>query len=190
MSAPLTVTLDDVPPLIESGTIGGGQYLKAASFLRDGEFWTRWAIRALLAIAAGHILSGIVFFFAFNWNDLSGMAKFGVVGGGIFACLAAWIIAKLDSPLGQAFGIGATVLVGVMFAVLGQVYQTPAMLHTPFVFWAVLTLPFALASRNLAHWAVWLIILTVAVSSYANSGLRLAGKDMGANLLNIGVLSH
>ncbi|MEP3892029.1 MAG: DUF4401 domain-containing protein [Hellea sp.] len=185
MTAPLTVTLDDIPPVIEAGLLPNTQYLKAVSFLRDEEFWTRWAIRALLAIAVGHILSGIIFFFAFNWNDLSGMAKFSIVGGGIAACLLAWVIAKLDSPAGQAFGIGATVLVGVMFAVLGQVYQTPAMIHTPFLFWAALTLPFALASRNLAHWTVWLVILTVAVTSYANSGLRLAGDDTAANLLNI-----
>ena len=187
MTAPLTVSLDDIPPVIEAGLLPNRQYLKAVSFLRDEKFWTRWAVRALLALAVGHILSGIIFFFAFNWNDLSGMTKFSIVGGGILACLLAWVVSKLDSPAGQAFGIGATVLVGVMFAVLGQVYQTPAMLHTPFLFWAVLTLPFALASRNLAHWTVWLVILTVAVTSYTNSGLRLAGEDNAANMLNIAV---
>lgn len=177
--------IDDIPLVVENGALDGGLYLKAVSFLRDEGFWKSWAIRALLALSVGHILSAIIFFFAFNWNDLSPMSKFAVVGGGIATCLLAWILARLDSPARQAFGIGATVLVGVMFAVLGQVYQTPAMIHTPFVFWAILTLPFALASRNLAHWAVWLVILTVAVSSYANSGLRLAGDDMFANLLNI-----
>lgn len=179
--------LDDVPYLIEREAINGRDYLKAAAFLRDKSFWTQWAIRALLALVAGHILSGIIFLFAFNWNDLSGIMKFSVVGGGIIACLAAWIVAKLDSPLGQVFGIGATVLVGVMFAVLGQVYQTPAMIHTPFVFWAILTLPFALASRNLAHWTVWLVIATVAIAAFGNSGLRLDGQDEAANLVNIGV---
>jgi hypothetical protein len=181
------VTSEDVPLLIEGGALPPQQYLEAVSVLRDGAFWKAWASRALLAIAVGHILSGIIFFFAFNWNDLSGMAKFGIVGGAILACLLAWMIARLDSPAGQAFGIGATVLVGVMFAVLGQVYQTPAMIHTPFVFWAVLTLPFALASRNLAHWTVWLVILTVAVTTYANSGLRLADEHCAANILNIAV---
>lgn len=182
-----TVSFDDVPLLMERGVVPSRQYMKAVSYLRDGAFWKRWAIRALFALAVGHILSGIIFFFAFNWNDLSGMTKFSIVGAGIATCLMAWIMMKLDSPMGQAFGIGATVLVGVMFAILGQVYQTPAMIHTPFVFWALLTLPFALASRNLAHWTVWLVILTVAVSTYANSGLRLMGNDTGANLLNIAV---
>lgn len=187
MAQPLTVSLEDIPPLIEAGAVEGVDYMKAVSFLRDGAFWKRWAIRALFALAIGHILSGIIFFFAFNWNDLSGMTKFAVVGGGIFASLAGWVLVKLDHPIGQALGISATVLTGVMFAVLGQVYQTPAMIHTPFVFWAILTLPFALASRNLAHWTVWIVIFTVAISSYANSGLRLAGNEVGANGLNIAV---
>lgn len=182
-----SVTSENIPLLIEGGALPPQQYLEAVSVLRDGAFWKAWAIRALLAIAVGHILSGIIFFFAFNWNDLSGMAKFSIVGGAILACLLAWMIARLDSSAGQAFGIGATVLVGVMFAVLGQVYQTPAMIHTPFVFWAILTLPFALASRNLAHWTVWLVILTVAVTTYANSGLRLADEHCAANILNIAV---
>ncbi len=181
------VTIDDVPHLIEIGTVERTDYMKAVSFLRDGVFWKRWALIALFALAVGHILSGIIFFFAFNWNDLSGMMKFAVVGCGIFASLLGWVLAKLDTPMGQALGISATVLVGVMFAVLGQVYQTPAMIHTPFVFWAILTLPIALASRNLAHWTVWIVIFTVAISAYANSGLRLAGSDTSANLLNIAV---
>ena len=121
--------MDDLPAVIERGAFTEFSYLKAVSFLRDERFWKQWAIRALMALAIGHILSGIIFFFAFNWNAFSGMMKFAVVGGGIAACLFAWILSKLDSPAGQAFGIGATVLVGVMFAVLGQVYQTPAMLH-------------------------------------------------------------
>jgi hypothetical protein len=179
-----TMSLDDIAPIVEHGALPSHQYFEAVSLLRDGDFWKGWAARALLAIAVGHILSGIIFFFAFNWNDLSGMSKFAVVGGGILVCLIAWVIAKLDSPAGQAFGIGATVLVGVMFAVFGQVYQTPAMIHTPFVYWAILTLPFALASRNLAHWTVWLVISIVAIAAYSNSGLRLAGYDFAANVLN------
>ena len=182
-----TVSLNDISLILERGSLSSHQYLNAVSLLRDGGFWKDWAVRALLAIAVGHILSGIIFFFAFNWSDLSEMAKFAIVGGGILACLIGWVIAKLDSPTGQAFAIGATVLVGVMFAVLGQVYQTPAMIHTPFVFWAILTFPFALASRNLAHWTVWLVILIVAITSYSNSGLRLAGDQIVANLLNIAV---
>lgn len=182
-----TVSLNDISLIVERGCLSSHQYLNAVSLLRDGGFWKDWAIQALLAMAVGHILSGIIFFFAFNWNDLSEMTKFAVVGCGILTCLIAWVIAKLDSPTGQAFAIGATVLVGAMFAVLGQVYQTPAMIHTPFVFWAILTLPFALASRNLAHWTVWLVILIVAITAYSNSGLRLAGAHIAANMLNIAV---
>lgn len=176
-----------LPGLIQHGVLDDSAYMRALSFLRNAPLWQVWALNALLALAIGHVLSGIIFFFAFNWYDLAAMTKFAVVGGGIFASLIAWMIAGLDSPVGKSFGIAATVLVGVMFAVLGQVYQTPALIHTPFTFWALLTLPFALASRSLAHWAVWLVILSVAVSTYGNSTLRLSGADDSANVLNIAV---
>ncbi len=182
-----TVSWNDISLIVERGYLPSHQYLNAVSLLRDEGFWKDWAVRALLAISVGHILSGIIFLFAFNWNGLPEMAKFALVGSGILACLIAWVLAKLDSPTGQAFAVGATVLVGVMFAVLGQAYQTPAMIHTPFVFWAILTLPFALASRNLAHWTVWLVILIVAITTYSNSGLRQSGYHLIANMLNIAV---
>ena len=56
-----------------------------------------------------------------------------------------------------------------------------------FCIWAILTLPFALASRNLAHWTVWLVILIVASTAYSNSGLRLAGNHIASNIRNIAV---
>ena len=129
-----TVSRNAISLIVERGSLSSHQHLNAVSLLRDGGFWKDWAVRALLAMAVGHILSGIIFFFALNWSGLSEMAKFAVVGGGILACLIAWVIAKLDSPTGQAFAIGTTVLFGVMFYVSGQVFQTQAMIHTPFVF--------------------------------------------------------
>ena len=89
-----TLSLEDVPLILEGGALDGGLYLKAASFLRDEGFWKSWAMRALFALAVGHILSGIIFFFAFNWNDLPPLLKFTVVGGGIGGCLIAWVRAN------------------------------------------------------------------------------------------------
>jgi len=57
-------------------------------------------------------------------------------------------------------------------AVYGQVFQTPSALYTPFTMWALLSLPFALVSRSLAHWAVWLVVAAVAVNSYIVLGLE------------------
>ena len=176
----------DLPRLAEHGLVNDGSYLPALDLFRDSSFWNSWAINALFALSVGHILAGIIFFFAHNWFGLPDLAKFGVVGGGITLSVLGWLALRLDGRVAQALGISATVLVGVMFAVFGQVYQTPALIHTPFVLWAFMTLPFAVMSRNLAHWTVWLVIAAVAVFAYAATGLTIIGNHLGAELLIIG----
>lgn len=170
-------------PLVQSGKLPSENYLPALEAFRDANWWDNWALRALFALAVGHILAGVIFFFAHNWFGLADSLKFGLVGGGIGISVLLWIGLGLDSLAGKSFGIAATVLVGVMFAVFGQVYQTPSLLHTPFVLWAFMTLPFAAVSRNLAHWAVWLIIALVAMFAYAETGFYIAGHPLAADML-------
>lgn len=170
-------------PLVQSGKLPEEKYLPVLEAFRDHDWWNRWAIRALFALAVGHILAGIIFFFAHNWFGLSDNLKFGLVGGGIAVSVLLWISLGLDRVVGKSFGIAATVLVGVMFAVFGQVYQTPALLHTPFVLWAIMTLPFAAVSRHLAHWAVWLVIALVAIFAYAETGFYISGHPLAADML-------
>ncbi len=175
-----------LPYLTKEGLVSSDRYLPTLDLFRDSIFWNSWALKALFALAIGHILAGIIFFFAHNWFDLSDLTKFAVVGGGIAISVLGWMALKLDSVVAQALGITATVLVGVMFAVFGQVYQTPALIHTPFVLWAFMTLPFVAMSRNLAHWAVWLVIAVVAVFAFASTGIRITGNDFGADAFVIG----
>lgn len=150
---------------------------------RDSKVWNEWALKTLFALGVGHVLAGIIFFFAHNWFAFPDMAKFGVIGAGIGLSVLIWLVLKLDGVVAQAFGIAATVLVGVVFAVFGQVYQTPALIHTPFVLWALMTLPFAAVSKNLAHYTVWIIIALVAVFAYAETGFYIAGKPILADAL-------
>ena len=42
-------------------------------------FWRLWAQRALLVLGAAHFLAGVVFFFAYNWEDLGPFARFGLI---------------------------------------------------------------------------------------------------------------
>jgi len=130
-------------------------------------------------------LAGIIFFFAFNWNDLADLTKFGLVGAGFVLSILLWFSYKLDKPQAQAFGITATILIGVFLAVFGQVYQTPSSVHAPFVLWAVLALPFAIASKSRAHWAVWIIIAMVAFFAFLATGLNLDKRPQFPIILNI-----
>ena len=73
--------LDDLHRLRDAGLIPAGRFLQAAARLRDGPRWEAWGRRALLAAGMAHLLAGVIFFFAFNWADLSAMAKFALLAG-------------------------------------------------------------------------------------------------------------
>ena len=189
----------DLPLWVKSGDIKGSKYLQAVDYFRESSVWDKWALGALFALGAGHILAAIIFFFAFNWSDLSGAMKFNIVQGAIVMSVLAWLALRLDRVPAQAFGIAATVLIGVLLAVFGQVYQTPAAIYTPFILWAVLSFPFATASKSVAHWAVWLAIAVFASLTYIGGGLaRTSGSEaarwgflaLGAALLFLSALYH
>ena len=165
----------ELAKLRRAGLIPAGRYLDASNHVRDHAFWTRWAGRALLALGVAHVLAGVLFFFAYNWADMPAMAKFAVVQAGILGCLVGAWLSGVDRPVGQSLLIGASVLTGVLLAVIGQVYQTGADAYELFAAWTVLILPWALASRSAAHWLVWLVVACLAAGLYAGQVLVPTG---------------
>jgi uncharacterized membrane protein len=149
---------------------------------RDSDYWSRWALRALLALGAGHLLAGIIFFFAYNWNDLSSFVKFGILETGVLITAVLAVLVRLDRPAGQALLIGTSVLTGVLLAVTGQVYQTGADAYELFAVWALLVIPWVLASRSSAHWFVWLIVVNIAFATYGAQVLIPLGMVSGVEL--------
>jgi uncharacterized membrane protein len=164
-------TLKDVNALHSRGLIPAGRYFAAAAAVRDDAAWAIWGRRALLAIGAGHLLAGIITFFAYNWADMSAVAKFATVEVALVMALAgAWLVG-LARPIGQVLLIAASVLAGVLLAVIGQVYNTDADTYTLFAAWTVLILPWTLASRSAAHWLLSLVVLYLALSLYGEQVL-------------------
>jgi uncharacterized membrane protein len=169
-------TLRDVNALHRNGLIPAARYFAVASAVRDDAAWATWAGRAILAIGAGHLLAGIVSFFAYNWDDMSAFAKFATVEVALVIALAsAWLVG-IARPVGQMLLIAASILVGVLLAVIGQVYNTDADYHVLFFAWAALILPWTLASRSAAHWTVWLVVLYLALSLYGEQVLIPEGR--------------
>jgi uncharacterized membrane protein len=161
------VGLGEVNTLRRAGLITVRQYLDAVYRCREPAYWTRWALRALLALGVGHLLAGIVFFFAYNWDDLSSSAKFGILEAGILISAVSALVVNIDRVAGQALLIAASVLVGTLLAVIGQVYQTGADAYELFTVWALLIFPWVVASRSAAHWFVWLVVVYTALNTYA-----------------------
>ncbi len=155
--------------------LAGDRHLRALRLIRDDAAWARWARHALLALGAGHLLAGIIFFFAYNWADLAVVGKFAAVEAGIAVAALAALWRGLDRPDGAAALVAAMVLTGVLLAVIGQVYQTGADPWQLFALWALLALPWTVASSNAAHWLVWLVIVHVAIALVLMERLVLRG---------------
>jgi uncharacterized membrane protein len=128
-------------------------------------------MRALLALGVGQFLAGVVFFFAYNWNDLSDIAKFAVIEAALALSVGGALLIGLDRVFGQMLLIAASVLTGALLAVIGQVYQTGADAFELFVVWAALILPWTIISRHAAHWLLWLAVAEVALVLYCEQVL-------------------
>jgi len=140
--------------------------LQFAELAPDRADWLRYINHFLATIGALLIVSGVAAFFAWNWADLDYMIKFALIQSGIAGvALLAWRLG-IDSIGGRAALFSAAFLVGVLFAVFGQVYQTGADPYGLFVAWAILILPLAIIGRQAALWILFQTLLILALIMY------------------------
>jgi uncharacterized membrane protein len=170
--------------LRSTGLVSARGYAAAVDAVRDEAFWARWGMRALLALGVGQFLAGVVFFFAYNWNDLSDIAKFAVIEVSLALALGGALLVGLDRVFGQMLLIAASVLTGVLLAVIGQVYQTGADMFELFTVWAVFILPWTIIARHPVHWLLWLVVAEVALVLYGEQVL-VPIEDMPGELVSV-----
>jgi uncharacterized membrane protein len=128
--------------------------------------WQRFLDQLLLWLGALLLAAGVIFFFAYNWNDLGRFAKFALVEIPILAAmLVLWRIG-LESLPGKVTLLAASLFVGALLALVGQTYQTGADTFELFAAWAVAILPWVLVGRLAALWLLWIGLLNFATLFY------------------------
>lgn len=149
----------DVEALFRNGYIDHAQYLDGLRLAGVRPEWQGWMDRLLLVAGTCLLLAGVIFFFAWNWQDMHKFLKLGVVEAAISLLVLGALFKNSDSRAGRALLVAAGVLVGVFFAVFGQIYQTGADIWEMFRAWTLLLLPWAIAGRSAA---VWLLVACLA----------------------------
>lgn len=123
----------------------------------DAQGWLLF-LRATFALTGTlAMVCGVIFFFAWNWAAMPRMVKFALVEGAIIALAVVvwWRWAQLS---GQLALIAIGMLIGVLFAVHGQIYQTGAESWTLFRAWAMALFALACFARLTALWFLcWLV---------------------------------
>lgn len=126
----------------------------------------RWVLDRVLGIGGALLLAaGLIFFFAYNWDDLHRFAKLGIAIGAFTACVgAALVLAHSNRGIGyQAALLSANLSTGALLALIGQTYQTGADMWQLFAAWAALMTPLVLLARSQASWALWLVVINTAL---------------------------
>jgi uncharacterized membrane protein len=131
----------------------------ALDILYPHKQWGLWISRLMLIVGTTLVLSGIIYFFAFNWSRISPAIKLSSIQFGIIGCLIGVYYYSLQRSIsGQVLLLSATVLVGVFMAVFGQIYQTGADAYQLFMMWSLLTVGWTIISNFPAQWIFWLVI--------------------------------
>jgi uncharacterized membrane protein len=165
-----------VESLYRQGLLSQGGREMGLSFLNPHENWGYWISTLLLILGWVFILSGITYFFAFNWHKMSSYYKFSSIQVLILVCLAGAWAYEIDNLRGKLFLTGGCILIGVFLAVFGQVYQTGADSFLLFLIWTLIITPLVFISRFAPLWAVWLLLFNMTAILYWNQDF-LPSKD-------------
>ncbi|MEH6445606.1 MAG: DUF2157 domain-containing protein [Oceanospirillaceae bacterium] len=141
--------------------------------------WLNFMRMALTWLAMIAFCAGVIFFFAYNWQDMSRFSKFGLIEFAMLLSTIAYVRLSSHAQLKSALLMAMTLLTGALLAVIGQTYQTGADPWQLFAVWAVLMLPWALLSRSCILWIFWVVILNTALGLYLDLTHRFLWLNLG-----------
>lgn len=128
--------------------------------------WERFLSIFLLAAGVGFTVSGIAFFFAYNWDELPKFAKLGIVEVLLASSVLLAVFARWSKLIKQILLTGATFLTGTLLAVFGQIYQTGADAYDLFLGWTLFTVLWAIAARFAPLWLTFIGLLCTTIWLY------------------------
>lgn len=159
--------------LIEQGALPTGNIPAALTLTQvhpDNIHWRVFISNLLLWLGSLALAFAVMFFIAYNWDNLGRFAKFALVQAFIAIAIAAFW--KLHpSTIAKSALLVASIGLGVLLALYGQTYQTGADPWQLFFNWALLMLPWALIARFAAIWILWLALINLVCVLYPLKGL-------------------
>lgn len=128
--------------------------------------WHKFLNLFFISLGIGFTTAGIIFFFAYNWADLHKFLKIGLVISLIISSTLFVLLSKLDLQLKNIILTGVSVIVGVLFAVFGQIYQTGANSYDFFLGWTVFITLWVIISNFAPLWLVFIILVNTTLVLY------------------------
>ena len=130
--------------------------------------WKKFLRILFICLAIGFTTAGIVFFFAFNWQGMHRFLKLGIVEFVISSIISITLFAKINELIKNILILAASVLVGALFAVFGQIYQTSATAFDFFLGWSAFVFMWVIVTNFAVLWALFLYLINTALVLYIN----------------------
>ena len=154
-----------------------------AGYIPDTQAWMQFIDRVLLITGVVFALSGVFFFFAFNWSEMGKFTKFALIEVSIIVTILLTIPLTIQKLQGKLTILAGSMLVGVLLAVFGQTYQTGADSYRLFLNWALLITGWVLMSQLDVLWLIWVLLLNLTAIQYW--GQVISRYDSGVYLILI-----
>lgn len=168
--------------LYDSKTDADNLVLKS-SVLPTLDNWKEFLVKLSISMGALQLLAGIIFFFAYNWTGIHRFGKLGIVASLIIVAAGVAIGYSKNSAIYKVSLMSMAVLTGVILALWGQIYQTGADSYQLFMMWAILVTPIIVIAKSPFTWALWVILLNLAIVFHSGQIMRLWFNPVSAILI-------
>ncbi|NDV14651.1 DUF2157 domain-containing protein [Muricauda sp. TY007] len=152
----------------------------------DKTAWQRFLSLLFLGMGLSFCIAGIIFFFAFNWSQMHKFFKLGLVEALIVLVFLSIYFFRAKPFIKKSLLTVASVLVGVLYAVFGQVYQTGANAYDLFLVWTLFITVWAVISNFSLLWLVYIALINITIVLYAEQ-VSLTWDAMFLSILLFGV---
>lgn len=131
------------------------------------ESWGKFLRLFFISLGVSFTTAGIIFFFAYNWADLHKFIKIGLIESLIVIIILTVLFSKISLDIKNILLTGASILVGVLFAVFGQIYQTGANAYDFFLGWTMFITLWVAISNFAPLWLVFITLINTTLILYS-----------------------
>ncbi|EAR61250.1 DUF2157 domain-containing protein [Neptuniibacter caesariensis] len=140
--------------------------LKEADSLPSPKQWHEFITQLLLWLGLISLGASLIFFLAFNWQEMSKLSKFTFVQIGIITTTIFYFFKRNDPIKAVAIASLISLQIGALLALSGQTYQTGADPWQLFAIWSLFILPFAIVHGSSTLWLFFSATLSLSISLY------------------------
>ena len=129
----------------------------------DAQKWLRFSEVLTLSLGAGLLLSGIIFFFAYNWETIHRFVKMGIVAALLLSTFVSVVKVPMRDWVRNITIFSMCILVGAFLALFGQIYQTGADSYTLFLSWAICIVVWVVVAD---FYPLWIFFIGLTMLAY------------------------